>query len=103
VHKPRQVRLARTITYHNEKEPYDPDADTTPRRKYVFGGAVVIAIAAAVLTSASKSIRSDSDKPEYKSASTLVFGWIEVFIIITFRGPGDRRRISDHIGASGYT
>jgi hypothetical protein len=71
VYKPRQIRPARTISYHNEKEPYDPDADQTPRKKYVFGGAIVIGIAAAVLASASKSVRSDSEEVEYKSASPL--------------------------------
>ncbi|KAG8757512.1 hypothetical protein FRC14_001989 [Serendipita sp. 396] len=33
------------------QRPYDPDEDPTPRRKYIFGGALLIAIAAGVLSS----------------------------------------------------
>jgi hypothetical protein len=54
-------------TYHNEKEPYDPDADRTPRKKYIFGGALLIAATAAILSSTSKKVKAEAHDSEYKS------------------------------------
>ncbi|PVG02288.1 hypothetical protein CPB86DRAFT_751770 [Serendipita vermifera] len=52
--------------YHNEKEPYDPEADQTPRRKYIFGGALLIAATAAVLSSTSKKVKAEAHDSDYK-------------------------------------
>jgi hypothetical protein len=61
-----QPNTAGSYNHHNEKEPYGPDADQT----LVFSGGLVFAIAVAVLTSGSKSVRSDFDETEYKSVPT---------------------------------
>ncbi|KAG8829452.1 hypothetical protein FRC17_006546 [Serendipita sp. 399] len=41
--------------------PYDPDSDPTPRRKYVFGGALLIAVAVAVVSSIARGKPARAD------------------------------------------
>lgn len=53
---PQFVRL-----YAREKRPYDPNEDPTPRRKYVFGAAAMIALAVGIISSMNKSVRADSE------------------------------------------
>lgn len=59
--------LYRGFAAHPEKHHYDPDEDSTPRRKYIFGGAVLIAAGVALLSSVSRSLRSDSDETGFVS------------------------------------
>ncbi|CAG7845885.1 SubName: Full=Uncharacterized protein {ECO:0000313/EMBL:CCA77936.1} [Serendipita indica DSM 11827] len=57
----------RNISQYNDQGPYDPDEDKTPRRRYVFGGAIVIGVLAAVATSlAGRKSRLDQVPAEFE-------------------------------------
>jgi hypothetical protein len=61
------VILTRKLAYHGGQEPYDPETDPTPRRRYIFGGAALIGIGTMLVLSIIRPAKSDTDDSAYRS------------------------------------
>jgi hypothetical protein len=81
--------------YVQDKRPYDPDTDPTPRRKYVFGAAALIAVTVGIISTMNRSVRADSS--EYVSEWTIRPYRGSAACLNRIRRPSYKRRVPNHV------